>query len=253
MFYRTEAHRRGTRLATLIVIAITAQTTMTPSAVAHDWESRYNYTASQDGRWYHSGARMPNIGVRVTMASPPWSSRTSDAAKRWDMLGQTLDFVWRGQQTDWPTTCTTRKDYNENVIYRGTWDGRWSSGDNENDLAVTTVCRDTTTKEAITFHMIVDSAERWFTGEEGSTPVGNGIADEFDLFSVLTHEFGHAGGWTYPSSTGGHFREDDTSTCLVADIVAEKQTMCGRIDLESTYGRTLGEHDQHVFVGAYDN
>jgi hypothetical protein len=69
-----------------------------------------------------------------------------------------------------------------------------------------------------------------------------------DLWSVASHEFGHAAGWT-----GRHYGKDEdperSSICNSGNV--NRQTMCSIIYTGSESVRTLGRHDRHTFRRVY--
>lgn len=79
-----------------------------------------------------------------------------------------------------------------------------------------------------------DTRSNWYTGSSTSVPSG-----KYDLRSVITHEFGHAGGFAHLSG----------STICSGST---RQTMCsGGLPTGTSYKRSLESHDKHTFANAY--
>ncbi len=83
------------------------------------------------------------------------------------------------------------------------------------------------------FSMSIDT-RTWYVD------TGTPTSTQYDLYSVVTHEAGHATGWS------GHF--SSTETICDTDLPA---TMCPYYRVGNIRWRTLSTHDVHTFVGAY--
>jgi hypothetical protein len=89
------------------------------------------------------------------------------------------------------------------------------------------------------FKMRYDSAEPWYKGTSATIP-----SNRYDLRSVATHEFGHAGGFTPHWDSAG-------PTPLCPGAGSAQHTMCATLQLGSVAWRSLAEHDRHTFASAY--
>lgn len=85
------------------------------------------------------------------------------------------------------------------------------------------------------FSMSIDSNASWYTG------TGEGPGGQYDLWSVASHEWGHATGWY------GHFASSE-SICVDNSAQA---TMCPFIRDGTQRIRTLDTHTIHTFQAAY--
>ena len=85
--------------------------------------------------------------------------------------------------------------------------------------------------------VIDDSGSNFYTGS--GTP-GPG---QYDLRSLMRHEFGHATGWVW------HFSASDTLTCNRP--TSSIHTMCSGLDPGTTYKRSLEYYDMDTFARAY--
>lgn len=94
--------------------------------------------------------------------------------------------------------------------------------------------------ELASFHMWFDSAEPWYNG------TGNAPAARKDLWSVATHEFGHATGFGY-----GKRRQHFSRAMPFCDNVKSQETMCPNYFPGSERQRTIGWRDRHAFRTAY--
>lgn len=103
-------------------------------------------------------------------------------------------------------------------------------------LGVTSTCVSGT--RLVRFTIVIDSAPAagsWYTG------TGDAPSDRYDLWSVASHEFGHATGW------GPHFAEDSPE----CPNDSTRHTMCGGIYIGTERQRTLTTHDIHTYDGRY--
>ncbi|HEX8581421.1 MAG TPA: hypothetical protein VF640_03795 [Acidimicrobiales bacterium] len=75
--------------------------------------------------------------------------------------------------------------------------------------------------------------------------------DEYDLWSVATHEFGHAlGGWVGPSDENHHFLEDDTQGACPGGTA--NSTMCQTASSPGAWWkRDVESHDVHTMTNRY--
>jgi hypothetical protein len=159
-------------------------------------------------------------------------SRVLAGAKTWENTRRSLDFTWNGTKnlSHDPCDLATR---GRNLVAMGKLDGRGKN------LGMTTVCM--SGGSIVRFVMIFDSAEDWYTGTSTNLPRGRP-----DLWSVATHEFGHAIGW------GGHF--DDPTIALGTGICGNftgQHTMCKTHYSGTARQRTLGPHDIDTFSVVY--
>lgn len=102
-------------------------------------------------------------------------------------------------------------------------------------LGYTPFCKNTSGR-VYRFTMYIDSTQSWYTGTGDS--VGTFTAD---LWSVASHEFGHATGWY------GHYSTSET----ICENNGSQATMCRTIHLGTVRMRTLADHDIHTFNAAY--
>jgi hypothetical protein len=125
--------------------------------------------------------------------------------------------------------------FQKDAVHWGPIDG---SG---NTLATTWICnKSSNASHLYSFQIKFDSDEggRWYsdTGTPGSS--------ESDFWSVASHEFGHATGWT------SHFGEL-TTLCPQSGDLSGRHTMCAKILNGNTAQRSLNTHDRDTFVDAY--
>lgn len=151
----------------------------------------------------------------------------------WDFTsGAWLDFNWNfGEDSTvvWlGGACTT--------VPQSGW--LWILTDNISSLGVTSWCTTSTTITKSTIRLD-DVGTTWYTGSSSSVPSG-----QYDLRSVITHEFGHAGGFGV-SSGPDHF----TGSSICSGTT--RQTMCSGLPTGTSYKRTLESHDEHTFASAY--
>ena len=104
------------------------------------------------------------------------------------------------------------------------------------------------------FLLKVDEDPPWYFGTSSPS------SGQVDFLSIMTHESGHAHGYTLgdpedaEGNTGGHFSElvDGTTGSNFCPRNSNRQTMCNGFPyLGLTYLRTLESHDVHTMVDYY--
>lgn len=126
--------------------------------------------------------------------------------------------------------------------------GDLNAGEDEY-LAVTQPCWYSSGTLA-SFNIKVSNDKPWYTGASSDVP-----SNQYDLQSVMAHEFGHAtgrgGGGQQPDGTpqAGHFLTNDTPCS--SGYGSNYNTMCPNTGI-GTYGhRVLESHDKSSFDAAY--
>ncbi len=157
-----------------------------------------------------------------------WRDRTNNGAAQWNALGRSMTFTPSGTTVGNFNPYQCPSSYQTNAIHRRSIDGAGGS------LAQTISCVYSGTAEMYSFQTVFDSSENWNTGT--ALPARN----QPDLWSIASHELGHATGF------GGHF--SGSTYCSNNDA---QQTLCQVHWMGTSRQRTLGEHDKHTFSGAY--
>ena len=201
---------------------------------------RYHWISDQTVAW------------RFTTGFPSgtWRARASNAADAWNALGQPMQ--WHQVTPDLANfpynDCNTW--YQENALHYGALDGPG------NKVAITSPCIHAAPAgsgfafELWSVNVQVDSAENWYTSYLKPT------ATQVDLWSVLTHEWGHMGGSIVGQDGDGlgHFDEADNTICG-GKSSGTRQTMCPLTLWGDTQQRDLQGspyyHDTHTFNAAY--
>jgi len=202
---------------------------------------RYHWISDQSVAW------------RFTVGFPAgtWRARALNAVAAWNGLGQPMqwhqvspdltNFIYDDCGITW---------YQENALHYGALDGPG------NKVAVTAPCLQVAPAgsafayELRSVNVQVDSSENWYTSYQ--TPG----AVQVDLWSVLTHEWGHMSG-SIAGTDGdgiGHFNEADNTICG-GKSSGTRQTMCPVTLWGDTQQRDLQGppyyHDTHTFNAAY--
>jgi len=94
--------------------------------------------------------------------------------------------------------------------------------------------------ELASFFMWFDSSEPWYNG------TGNAPSARVDMWSVATHEFGHASGFGY-----GKRRQHFSRQMSFCGDVKSQESMCPVYFSGSERQRTIGWRDRHAFRAAY--
>ena len=219
------AGHRTRKIAVLVAAAAAVSVLLSAGAEAHSGSLLFH------GAWSNSSRGAVPIYAETSLQGAALS-RVLGAAKTWDNLGESLDFAWKGTKNLSRNPCDAAVR-GRNLIRMGPLDGKGK------DLAMTTVCRSGGT--IVRFVTVFDSAEPWYTGTSTLVPRGRP-----DLWSVATHEFGHAAGWA------SHF--DDPGIGLGAAICGNfsgQHSMCATHFSGTARQRSLGPHDIDTFRAIY--
>lgn len=156
-----------------------------------------------------------------------WRDRTNDGINQWNSQNQAMTFTRVADYSDFdPTVCPP--SYQKNGIHRRSRDGRG------NVLAVTYTCVFAGTNELYSFQVVYDQDEFWYISN------GDASDDTMDLWSVASHELGHATGF-------GHFGSNES----ICGNDSGQNTMCPTYYIGTERMRTLATHDIHTFSAAY--
>ena len=157
--------------------------------------------------------------------------------RQWNNLAQSVHFVDAGSASANYDTRTCGA-YQRNGIHYRSIDGPSLQQVGVNTVAVTRVCSFSGTGELYSFQMEFDSSEPWYNG------TGDAAPNQVDLWSVATHEFGHAAGFAKHLDQGG----DPLGLC---PNTAAQHTMCALTYPGTEHQRSLADHDKHTFSAAY--
>ena len=208
-------------VALTAAIAVVGLTLGAPAVSAHEPSS---YTLA----WTHRGP----VTYRFAAGFPDGAlrDRVRDAAATWNALGTRAQLADAPEPVEVdPNSCPDAPA--PNAVHWRSIDGRGRT------RAQTRMCP--YPGGLFTFQLVLDRAEPWYMGADEPED------DELDVLSVLTHEFGHAAGFSGPFADG-HFDPDD-ELCAVGP---KQHTMCPRIPLGTTHMRSLEAHDIHTFARA---
>lgn len=111
-------------------------------------------------------------------------------------------------------------------------------------LGITYTCYHADTMTEFGLQVIIDSGGgfNWYTG------TGNPGAQQFDLRSVLTHEFGHGTGFLGDVSTRANEHFEGPTLCPPTPM---RQTMCDGTYEGTNWTASLEAHDIHTYQAAY--
>jgi repeat uncharacterized protein DUF346/matrixin len=200
-------------------------------AEAHE-PIRY-YEGGNGGKWQRNTS--VNYSFGNTYPGGEWRDRVRDGRQQWNNVGTPLQFVEQPDITPYAWQfCLSTRPYQENEVVLDVIDGPG------NNVGITAECTDATNNEMLTFAIVFDSRDTWYTGN--GAPAG----DQFDLFSVASHEFGHASGW------GFHYDDAQTDPAEPGCVEnGNKYTMCRTTAPGTNYKRSLEGNDTHTLRYAY--
>lgn len=218
----------------LVVAALVASSWATPAG-AHSVANYYPRKWAAVGQLYFFTTSVPD---------GEWRTRIRGGVAAWNNQGQPMRFGEAPPRANFdgmvcPPTAGT------NGVHRKAIDGQ------NGILAVATVC--STSQGIYSANITFDQEEDWYTGS-GTPAAGTQIGGacligpcEVDLWSVASHEWGHATGFAGPFQNG-HFDPGDEALCSEG---AQKETMCPTMRKGDTNPRTLHTHDRHTCHAAY--
>lgn len=219
--------RRLVAVSALLGLALGLVSLTGPSAVAnHGAGSFYS------NHWWHTGERTVVWHFDSDYPTGSRRDRVKDGAQRWNGQDQSMSFSFNSNDTSGLTYSGCASQLNKSTVF-------WLSiadPPGEAILGSVSVCviSGEPTRMA-QFKMRFDSGNSWYSGTATDPPTNT----EIDLWSVATHEMGHATGWT------GHFG------AAVCPGNTTNQTMCASLPADSTYARSLESHDSSVFADRY--
>ncbi len=164
---------------------------------------------------------------------PLSKSGIKNGANVWNAAGGSdgADFYNSLAQKNYSTSPCNLSDYSGAIHYRDL-----------NVYGTSVLGRTDVCKVGATLHRFVlsiDSSGRtWYVG------TGDAPSNQYDMWSVASHEFGHATGWVY------HLDYVTPGTSLCANNSGQ-HTMCGFYYVGTERQRTLGTHDLDTYESKY--
>ena len=215
------------------------------NAWAHDPAGFYEFS------YYASGNDDVPVYFDDDFPSGRAVDRVIDGAQQWTQLGRRMYFKVRtsprvtSSADNAAVRCPTpeREGRRVGLVHWGGIDG--PSG----VVGATAVCfRNRESPQMAGFRVYFDRTENWYTGT-GNSRVRNRrtgtVENRQDIWSIATHELGHATGWG-PS----HWRRS-ASYCDYSRSPEVFRTMCPFLDPGFERARTLAGADKHVFRSRY--
>jgi hypothetical protein len=205
-------------------------------AAAHDSSNWYTH-------WWHSSDLTNN---KVTWSFSPgfWNGqayrdRVIDGSLAWNALNGNRSFDRQAdssQDPNGPADCASQ--FGNSKV--------WKGGISGGALAVTGVCWVPGTTRLKSFQMKFNENINWYTGD------GSPGASQYDLWSVASHEMGHAMGQHDGGPLdNGHWDEQgypNTSLCDYSDYPTH--VMCYSLS-PGKVTNSPREHDRHTFNDRY--
>lgn len=174
-----------------------------------------------------------------------YRSRVKDGIAQWNNLNQTMSFVQQAEANySFSPLASCPSNYQQNAMWWQLIDGKGGI------YASTNRCfYNDGSNELYSANVVFDKEENWYTGT-GDADDGFFfciILDcEIDVWSIASHELGHAAGFAGPYDNG-HF----DSNAPICEDNEDQHTMCPFYVRGSERVRTLEEHDWHTFSNRY--
>lgn len=230
-----DSHRAAMTIATSLVLLLVL---LAPIAKAHTPE---NWFYAQWNAPVLGGPALVQYGFAPSFpSSSAWETRVNNGSSVWtNRSAGDLTFQSTGDLATEPDRDPCRTTTDPNSVHYAYIDG--NSG--TNTLAATAVCYSTATSAAgqgrmLRFSMTYDSGNTFYTG------TGQPSSSQVDLYSVASHEFGHAaGGW------GAHW--DQQGQASLCPTHSGRHTMCSTLEPGTNFMRSLNTHDAHTFETQY--
>lgn len=215
--------RRALTRGALVPLVAASSLTFLPldAALAHnDFYAGHRWDNATNVNYYFRNSFPTDYRPRIRDGFAQWNDTPNDGLDE-------PDFIHAGEETggDWNEPCNSAF----NGIYYLELDSVSSSA-----LGVVYRCV-VSGGRVIRFSMSFDEQRPWYSGT-GETPAGS-----YDLWSMASHEAGHATGW------GGHLAEDGQ----YCPNDPSRHTMCPTLYPGTERQRHLEVHDYHTFEGAY--
>lgn len=224
-----------TRKWLLVLTAVAVASMAVPQALAHTTTTYYPAYWQVDLR--------PDLRFTTSWPTGAHRDRVNDAVAQWNGRGQPMAFD-RG---------TDRSNVNINVCPTAneipmTWT---DIPDSEGALAYFMGCSYTSNPSRLASgNVVFDSSRKWYTGTgdagDGFLNLFSSLGGEYDLWSVLTHELGHATGFAGPFEEG-HFDSNES----ICDDNDAQHTMCPGLKAGTERKRSTEPHEEHTFDARY--
>lgn len=202
--------------------------------LAHNPDNYYN------GIWTQNAAA--EILYEFTQQVPgdgqgDFADRVADGAQEWNAVpALDLTFKRHGVTGNYDPfqSCSDLPPYKNGIHYRDI---------NENPAASAKVCYHDGHIDA--FNIAFDPSYSWY---KGTAPGGLG-PNEYPVWGMSAHEFGHATGGWLDNTPAGHF--DSQANPGLCDDTDDRHTMCKNWATGQWRLRSLEAHDEETFGAAY--
>lgn len=191
--------------------------------------------------WWQVDQR-PDLRLTTSWPAGAHRDRVNDAVAQWNGRGQPMSFD-RGYD---------RSNVNINVCPTSnelpmTWT---DIPDGQGAIAYFQGCSYAGTTRLSGGNIVFDSSRKWYTGTgdagDGFLNLFSSVGGEYDLWSTLTHELGHATGFNGPFEEG-HLNPDED----ICDDNGGQHTMCPGLKPGTERKRSTELHEEHTFDARY--
>lgn len=199
----------------------------------HDQSTYYH-------RWWHTGDRTVTWHFDNDYPTGNKRDRVKDGAGKWNQQNQSMSFSFNSTDTSDQVWGYCSSSTNMSTVF---W-FNYADPPGTDALGVTYTCVYSGDATRIKhFYMVFDTGNSWYAGT-ATDPPGN---SDIDLWSVATHEMGHATGLGTAPDDNDHFQG---GVCTSPPSNTD-QTMCAIYVADATWVRSLESHDKGVFGDRY--
>lgn len=211
-------------VAAALLCAAIAAATVAPA-------SGHTATTFITGYWRATSIRFGYTASFPQNSPYPFRDRFVNARDSWPYDGGgSRPLVYFDNSTlNWPPNTPCSYTTGANGLHYYNLDGQ------NGTFGTTYVCINASTREITNAQIVLDSSETWWPYDTAP------LQSHLDVWSVATHELGHAlGGWNSPWT--GHF----------SDVCATPvNSMCPTGSYGTTHIRSTETHDRHTMAAGY--
>lgn len=258
----------------LVMLVLIVSTYSSPAFSSHAAAKHYDREWAFDMTGAYVEYNAPPkwfFGSSFSGVDVSYALRVLDAHDSWNRIGQKMQFLWGGHQTESETKAYDYLNCKPWPPPHKKWNGvHWADDIGAN--ARMSGCQKPDTNIYVTFWIQFDPTPTypWYTG--GLSGQDCCIGNRGDFWTAASHEFGHATGWwgCHYRAIDGSYDDYNQNTAPYKDCTHENNkqqtnvcntsesniegygTMCSRI-IGKLRGRNPAPHDVSAFKDKYPN